>query len=125
MDDTAIIELYWSRDEQAIVQTRQRYGKRLMHIAFNILKNREDAEESESDTYFRTWNAIPPQRPTYFFAFLSRICRNIAFDRLDWNNTGKRSWSRTRTRIRPVILPRRMRSMSGLRWRRTTDRSLP
>lgn len=91
MDDAAIIELYWSRDEQAVAQTRQRYGRRLLRIAFNILKNREDAEESENDTYFKTWNAIPPQRPTYFFAFLARICRNAAFDRLDWNNVGKRS----------------------------------
>ena len=91
MNDEDFIELYWSRDEQAIAQTRLCYGKRLLRIAFNILKNREDAEESENDTYFKTWNAIPPQRPTYFFAFLSRICRNISFDRLDWNNVGKRS----------------------------------
>ena len=91
MEDTEIIELYFARDEEAIVQTRQRYGGRLRSLAFGILKNHEDAEESENDTYMKTWYAIPPQRPTYFYAFLVKICRNLAFHKLGRSQAQKRS----------------------------------
>ena len=59
-------------------------------LAFRILHNREDAEESENDTYFRTWNAVPPQRPRKLFGYLAKICRGIALDKLDWLNARKR-----------------------------------
>ena len=91
MEDARIIELYWSRDEEAIVQTKRSYGEKLRSIAYGILKNREDAEESENETYLNTWNAIPPQRPQFFFAFLAKICRNISLHRFDWLHAGKRS----------------------------------
>ena len=91
MDDAAIIELYWLRDEGAIEQTRRRYGERLRGISFNILRSREDAEENEFDTYMKTWEAIPPRRPTYFFAFLAKICRNLSLHRLERKSAGKRA----------------------------------
>lgn len=91
MEDERIIELYWSRDEAAISHTKQRYGEKLKRISFNILKNYEDAEESENETYLKAWGAIPPKRPQYFFAFLAKICRNISFHRLDWLNADKRN----------------------------------
>ena len=91
MEDERIIELYWSRDEDAIAQTKQSYGARLRGLAYNILHNREDAEESENDTYLKTWESIPPQRPRYFFAFLARICRNLSIHRLSRNTAAKRS----------------------------------
>lgn len=90
MDDNKIIELFWTRDEKAIFATKDIYGARLRQFAMHILKNSEDAEESENDTYLRVWNSIPPQKPKYLYAYLSKICRNIAFDRLDWKNAQKR-----------------------------------
>ena len=90
MEDTKIIELYWARNEQAIRETDAVYGKKLHTLADNIVKNYEDAEESVNDTYFTTWNTIPPTRPNYFFAYLAKICRNFAFGKLDWNNAAKR-----------------------------------
>ena len=47
-----------------------------------ILGNRQDAEECVSDTYLRTWNSIPPQRPSSLKAFLGKIARNLSIDRL-------------------------------------------
>ena len=55
MDDEQILDLFFARDQQAIACTRERYGKRLLALARNILKSQEDAEESENDTYFQTW----------------------------------------------------------------------
>lgn len=90
MEDSKIIKLYCERNEEAITQTDRQYGQRLFHIADGILKSSEDAEESVSDTYLKTWQTIPPQRPVHFFAYLAKICRYFAFDRLDWRNAAKR-----------------------------------
>lgn len=90
MEDQKIIELFFARSEEAIRQTDLVYGKRLFRLAGNIAKSAQDAEECVSDTYLRTWDTIPPQRPTHFFAYLARLCRNFALDRLDWNNAKKR-----------------------------------
>ena len=90
MDDSKIIDLYFARKEDAIKHTDETYGRRLYHLAENIVKNGQDAEESVSDTYMKAWDTIPPQRPQHFFAYLAKICRNFALKRLDWKNAGKR-----------------------------------
>lgn len=91
MDDNNIIELYFSRDENAITQTKERYGERLRALAFNILRSSEDAEECESDTYMKAWESIPPQKPRLFFAYLARICRNNALNMAEKQKAEKRS----------------------------------
>ena len=81
MDDQAILDLYFARSEKAITETDAKYGGYCYSIAQNILANREDAEESVSDTYLAAWNAIPPQRPGILSAFLGKITRRISIDR--------------------------------------------
>lgn len=71
MEDREIIDLYWQRDQQAIHETSGKYGGFLWNIAWNILRSHGDAEECVNDTYLRTWNAIPPARPTAFRAWLA------------------------------------------------------
>ena len=61
MEDDRIIELYWQRDESALAETQQKYNSYLYKIAYNILANTEDSEESVNDTYLAAWNSIPPQ----------------------------------------------------------------
>lgn len=91
MDDSKILELFFARSEDAIKHTDEVYGRRLYHLAENIVKNEQDAEESVSDTYMKAWDTIPPQRPQYFFAYLAKICRNFALKRLDWKKAAKRN----------------------------------
>lgn len=79
--DDAIVELYWHRDETAIEQTHEKYGKHLYRTAYNILQDALDSEECQNDTYLAAWNAIPPQRPRVLPAFLTQIIRRIAIDR--------------------------------------------
>ena len=90
MEDGQIIELYFQRSEEAIRQTEAAHGHKLYTLSYRILKNREDAEESVSDTYLKAWETIPPTRPTYFYAYLAKICRFICFGKLDWQNAAKR-----------------------------------
>ena len=90
MDDATIIALFWERNEQAVQETDAAYGRKLYGLSHRILNNREDAQECVSDTYLETWQAIPPKRPAYFYAFLSSICRHLSFNRLDWRMAAKR-----------------------------------
>ena len=91
MEDSKIIELFFARSEDAIKHTDETYGRRLYHLAENIVKNGQDAEESVSDTYLKAWDTIPPQKPRHFFAYLAKICRNLALNKLDWKTAAKRN----------------------------------
>ena len=91
MDDSGIIELYFRRAESAIEETARKYGTYLNSVAYRILNSREDAEEIVGDTYLKTWNAIPPTRPRVLKHFLTRITRNLSFDRVEYYTAAKRS----------------------------------
>lgn len=93
MDDLSIIELYFERDEQAIRETDQKYGKLCYKIAYNILESREDSEECVNDTYLGVWQAIPPTRPKSLMAFVCAITRNLSFKKLESERAQKRSHS--------------------------------
>ena len=91
MDDRDIIALYWQRAERAIHETAAKYGGLCYTIAHNILSSREDSEECVHDTYLGLWNAIPPQKPEHFSAFVARVTRNLALKRFDHVNAQKRN----------------------------------
>ena len=91
MDDLKIIELYFQRDEQAIIETDYKYGKLCHSIAYNILNNHEDSEECVNETYVGVWNAIPPTRPNNLMAFVCKIARNLSLKRLEFLRREKRS----------------------------------
>lgn len=93
MDDSKIIDLYFDRNERAIEYTRSKYNRLLNHIAFNILHNGPDAEECVDDTYMKAWQSMPPQRPTYLSAFLSKITRNLSINRYLQNKSRYRIMS--------------------------------
>ena len=80
MEDNKIIELYFQRDDKAIEVTKEKYGAYCASVANNILADSRDTEECVSDTWLRTWNSIPPQKPTYLRLFLGKITRNLALD---------------------------------------------
>lgn len=90
MDDEKIVDLYWSRSESAISETAAKYGNYCYSIAYNILTNNEDAEESVSDTYMAAWEAMPPRRPSILATFLGKITRNLSIDRWRSRNRYKR-----------------------------------
>ena len=90
MEDSKIVELYWQRSDLAISETNQKYGRYCHSIAYHICGVDEDAEECVNDTWLRAWNLMPDQRPTALSAFLGRITRNLALDRIKAKNRHKR-----------------------------------
>ena len=91
MDDQEIIHLYLNRSQQAIAETKYKYGSYCKAIARNILSDYSDVEECENDTYLAAWKAIPPHIPRKLSIFLGRITRNIALDKFGYNTAKKRN----------------------------------
>lgn len=91
MEDSKIIELFFARSEQAIIELSKKYGTLCQKIANNILNNTFDAEEVVSDAYLGAWNTIPPQKPNPLLSYVSKIVRNIAIAKYHSNIAIKRN----------------------------------
>ena len=78
MDDRSILDLFWSRQEQAIVEIAAKYGSYCHSIAFGILQDSRDANEAVNDAYLAAWNTIPPQRPYALRTYLGKLTRNLS-----------------------------------------------
>lgn len=90
MDDSKIVDLYWQRSENALTETESKYKNYCYNIAFNILENKEDANECVNDTYLRAWNSMPTHRPERLSTFLGKITRNLALTCFQKRNRQKR-----------------------------------
>lgn len=82
MEDERIIQLFESRDEAAIREAREKYGRYCGKIAANLLPDRRDAEECVQDALLGAWNAIPPERPRVLQAYLGKLTRSAALNKL-------------------------------------------
>lgn len=91
MEDRKIIELYFAREEAAIMETDKKYGKLCFNVAQSILRSNEDSEECVNDTFYTAWSRIPPQEPSCFKAFLCKITRNLSLKKLDYHLAKKRN----------------------------------
>ena len=95
MEDSAILDLYWQRSDEAIRESDRKYGRYCHTIAYNICGCREDAEECVSDTWMSAWNQIPPKRPGILSAFFGAITRNGAINRVRAGRREKRGGGQT------------------------------
>lgn len=91
LDDRKIIELFFARSEYAIIELSNKYGSVCAKVAFNILNNKQDAEECVNDAYLGTWNTIPPQNPKPLLSYVCRIVRNLAIKKYHANTAAKRN----------------------------------
>lgn len=91
MDDKSIVELLFSRDETAINQTAEKYGKLCYSISFNILNSHEDSEETVNDVYSVLWKTVPPNKPDSLKFYVCKIARNLALKRYEHKTAKKRS----------------------------------
>lgn len=90
MKDEKIVQLFLNRNEAALTETEKKYGNYLFKIAHNILKDLEDCKESVNDTYLKTWNSIPPNRPNVLSTYLGKIIREVSIDLFRKETSAKR-----------------------------------
>ena len=91
MDDSKIIDLFYARSEQAIMELSAKYGPVCNKVARNILNNSHDAEECVNDAYLGAWNTIPPQNPNPLLTYICRIVRNLSIMKYHANTAVKRN----------------------------------
>lgn len=91
MDDSKIIDLFYARSEQAIMELSTKYGAVCSKVAKNILNNSHDAEECVNDAYLGAWNTIPPQNPNPLLTYICRIVRNLSIMKYHANTAIKRN----------------------------------
>lgn len=91
IEDEKIIELFSQRSEEAIRELDIKYGKVYQKLSYNIVNNRQDAEECVNDAYLGTWNAIPPAKPDPLLTYVCKIVRNISLKIYYRKEAAKRS----------------------------------
>lgn len=91
IDDERIIELFFERSEEAIQELDNKYSKVCHRLSYNIVNNRQDAEECVNDAYLGAWNAIPPEKPDPLLTYLCKIVRNISLKMYYRKEAAKRS----------------------------------
>ena len=90
LEDDKILDLFFERQEKALLETERKYGRRLFYTAMNILNSSTDAEECVNDTLLKAWESIPPHRPVMFGAFLAKITRNLSINKWKAKNAARR-----------------------------------
>ena len=110
MEDAQIIDHFFRRDPEAIRAAQEKYEKRCLAAARNILPDARDAEECVSDVWLRLWNAIPPERPRSLAAYITTVTRRLALDKCDYNRAAQR---RAISSWRSSAFARTMRSVKS------------
>lgn len=90
MEDSQIIDLYFERNQQALIESQSKYGTYCNAVARNILSDVRDIEEAVNQTWFEAWRSIPPKKPDVLSAFLGGITRNICLNILRSHSAQKR-----------------------------------
>ena len=90
MENAEIVELYWAREEDAVSQTKTKYGAYLNRVAYNILSDLEDSQECVSDTLLAAWRSMPDNRPKNLRTYLGKITRQVSIDLYRRRNRMKR-----------------------------------
>ena len=72
----------YCHEEAALEAAARQYGRLLRRLAHSITGSEADAEECYNDALLDLWNAIPPDRPAYLMAYVSKLVRRRAVDRV-------------------------------------------
>ncbi len=103
MEDAAIVALFWSRDEDAIRQSQNKYSAMLLGISESLTGSRTDAEECVNDALLAAWNAIPPAKPEKLGAYFAKLVRRISISRYRSAHAEKRGGFLIETELTDAI----------------------
>lgn len=78
------------RDEAALNEISNRWGRLLYGLAFRITGSRADAEECVNDALFDLWKTPPSDSGMPLIAYVSTLVRRRAVDRLRFNTAERR-----------------------------------
>jgi RNA polymerase sigma-70 factor (ECF subfamily) len=83
MEDQALVERSQGGDLAAFEALVEKYRQRVWRLAFNVLRDREEAWDVAQEAFVRAWQALKNFRgQSAFYTWLFRITMNVASDRL-------------------------------------------
>ena len=82
MEDTEIAKLIYERSESGLVELKQKYERLILKVCRGILRSPEDAEECANDALYAVWESIARENPDDLTAFICKIARRKALNRL-------------------------------------------
>ncbi len=91
MTEERIKQLLLERDAAALEALQSEYTRYCAAIAGGILADEADVEEVVADVWMQVWTSIPPNDPEHLRLYVGRIARNLALNRLEYRNAGKRA----------------------------------
>jgi RNA polymerase sigma-70 factor, ECF subfamily len=81
-DDQTLVERCRRGDVAAFEPLVEKYRQRVWRLAFNVLRDREEAWDVAQEAFIRAWQALPNFRgQSAFYTWLFRIVMNVAADR--------------------------------------------
>ncbi len=80
MEDREIIELFFSRNEDALNESQKKYGRYLFTVAKNVLGDEGESQDMLNSAWLKAWNTIPPNRPESLRLYLAKIIRELSID---------------------------------------------
>jgi RNA polymerase sigma-70 factor (ECF subfamily) len=79
--DNELVEFTRSGDRDAYRTLVERHQSRLMRVALDIVKNREDAEDVVQETFVKAYLSLHNFKgDSSFYTWVYRICTNMAID---------------------------------------------
>ena len=90
-EDKKITELLTERNERGLSVLKSKYNRLILKVCRRILRSPEDAEEVANDTLLAVWNGIPHDNPKNLRAYVCRIARRKAIDKLRYNTAAVRN----------------------------------
>ena len=81
-DDGALVERVRGGDVAAFEPLVEKYRQRVYRLAYNVLRNQEDALDVAQEAFIKAYQALPAFRgQSAFYTWLFRIAMNVAHDK--------------------------------------------
>lgn len=91
MEDVGIMNKFENRDRSGLDEINSKYGRLILSVIRGVLKSPQDVEEVENDVLFAVWEELQSQKPDNLTAFICKIARRKAVDRLRYNTAAIRN----------------------------------
>ncbi len=85
-----LLERLRRRDESALTEVSDRWGRILYGLAFRITGSASDAEECLNDALLDLWQTPPTRSDTTLLAYAGTLVRRRAVDRVRFNTASRR-----------------------------------
>lgn len=85
MEDIEISRLISERSESGLSELKQKYERLILKVCRGILRSPEYAEECANDALYAVWESIAREDPVDLTAFVCKIARRKALNRLRYN----------------------------------------